>query len=249
MIRIVIEAETVEEALKEARLIGKAPDPSYITIRDQTFPLVPAEIPDEGILTENTSPPVEPIDKGDGVTEFRPVIPDREAVAAANQPPPPTISAIDALPQAPPPPAADVDARGIPWDARIHAGNKATTKDGSWKRRRGVSVEDVQRIEKESSLYVNCGQPPTTSTAPNPSSTAHTMQAPPPPPAPAELPGTEPPPVTFDQLMREAGQRNLGITNLNALTAEVTGGQIGQIALIADKPAYIQAVYDCMAAS
>jgi hypothetical protein len=49
--------------------------------------------------------------------------------------------------------------------------------------------------------------------------------------------------------MREAGQRNLGITNLNALTAEVTGGQIEQIALIADKPAYIQAVYDRVTAS
>jgi hypothetical protein len=44
--------------------------------------------------------------------------------------------------------------------------------------------------------------------------------------------------------MRAANQSNLGITNLNSLTAEVTGGQIGQIALIADKPAYIQAVYD-----
>jgi hypothetical protein len=249
MIRIVIEAETVEEALKEARLIGKAPDPSYITIKDQTFPLVPAEIPDEGILTENTSPPVEPVDKG----EFRPIPaidPAKEKAAREAQAAMGAIPAIDALPKAPapppPPPAAtaapDVDARGIPWDGRIHAGNKAQTKDKSWKRRRGVSVEEVQRIEAEL-----VSPAPTTSTVSNPSSTAHTMQAPPPPPA--ELPGTEPPPVTFDQVMREAGQRNLGITNLNALTAEVTGGQIGQIALIADKPAYIQAVYDRMTAS
>jgi hypothetical protein len=166
-------------------------------------------------MTENTSPPVEPVDKG----EFRPA---------------PTIPAIDALPKAPlsppaytppaPPPAAtDVDARGIPWDGRIHAGNKAQTKDKSWKRRRGVSIEEVQRIEAE---------------------LAGTQAPPPPPGLPAELPGTESPPATFDQVMREANQRNIGITNLNALTAEVTGGQIGQIALIADKPAYIQAVYD-----
>jgi hypothetical protein len=136
-----------------------------------------------------------------------------------------------------------VDARGIPWDGRIHAGNKAQTKDKSWKRRRGVSVEEVQRIEAELSEHgcfeVGVDIP-------------SNIQAPPPPkpPAPAAAaPGTEPPPVTFDQVMREAGQRNLGITNLNALTAEVTGGQIGQIALIADKAAYVQAVYDRIVAS
>jgi hypothetical protein len=232
-------------------------------------------------MAKNTSPPVEPIDKGDGLTEFRPITPDkvaepygegseihRHAIAAANQPAPPTIPAIDALPQTPPPPVAatpvsDVDARGIPWDARCHAGNKATTKDGSWKRRRGVSVEEVQRIEAEltagpsavgtkaeAALSLVTQQTETTlHVGPEVQPRIEPVIAPPPPPAPAELPGTEPPPVTFDQVMREAGLRNLGITNLNALTAEVTGGQIGQIALIADKPAYIQAVYDRVTAS
>lgn len=253
MIRIVIEAETVEEALKEARLIGKAPDPSYITIKDQTFPLVPAG----DVLTMTKEEAVEILETPP--SELPPV----EAA-------PFTIPAIDALPKIPPaafteappppPPAVtsvhDVDARGIPWDGRVHASNRAQTKDGNWKRRKGVSLEEMQRTEAElvagptlDDAYTNGSAvldlpaapppPPTTSTVSNPSSTAHTMQAPPPPPAPA----------TFDQLMREAGRRNLGITNLNALTAEVTGGKITQIALIADKAAWIQGVYDRIVAS
>jgi hypothetical protein len=221
MIRIRLEGETWRDVQNQAREIGGCAIP-FEEIEAENVAAIAADVADNPVMP----PPVEPVDKG----EFRP------------------IPAIDALPPAPPPPAAtaapDVDARGIPWDGRIHAGNKATTKVGDWKRRRGVSVEEVQRIE--AGLV---SPAPTTSTVSNPSSTAHTMQAPPPPPAPAELPGTEPPPVTFDQVMREAGQRNLGITNLNALAAEVTGGQIGQIALIADKPAYIQAVYDRMTAS
>jgi hypothetical protein len=143
MIRIKLEGNNWNEIVEQLRqMVG---DDTVAPIVGQVTHVCKV-VPDEGILTENTSPPVEPVDKGDGVTEFRPVIPDREAVAAVNKPPPPTIPAIDALPQTPTP---DVDARGIPWDARIHAGNKATTKAGDWKRRRGVSVEEVQRIEAE----------------------------------------------------------------------------------------------------
>jgi hypothetical protein len=214
MIRIRLEGETWNEIVEQLRqMVGD----------DKPLPLFGLPSPPQNEAPESS---VEPPPQVTTVTDT-----------------PPTIPAIDALPKAPapppPPPAAtaapDVDARGIPWDGRIHAGNKAQTKDKSWKRRRGVSVEEVQRIEAG---LTGTPAPPTTDTA----------QAPP-PPAPAELPGTEPPPITFDQVMREAGQRNLGITNLNALAAEVTGGQIGQIALIADKPAYIQAVYDRMTAS
>jgi hypothetical protein len=196
----------------------------------------PVEASDGGIVAEADQ--AEKFRNSKVCVHPEPPLKEPESIAV-----PRTIPAIDALPPAPPPPAAtatpDVDARGIPWDGRIHAGNKATTKVGDWKRRRGVSVEEVQRIEAEL-----VSPAPTTSTVSNPSSTAHTMQAPPPPPAPAELPGTEPPPATLDQVSHEAAKRNLGINVLNALAAEVTNGQVGQVALLRDKPAYIQMLHD-----
>ncbi len=44
------------------------------------------------------------------------------------------------------PVADDVDKNGIPWDERIHAGTKGKTKEGVWKRRKGVSQEDHDAI-------------------------------------------------------------------------------------------------------
>ncbi|AHF03418.1 recombinase RecT [Marichromatium purpuratum 984] len=42
-----------------------------------------------------------------------------------------------------------VDARGIPWDERIHSSSRARTADGSWRRKRGVDPMTVERIERE----------------------------------------------------------------------------------------------------
>lgn len=50
------------------------------------------------------------------------------------------------------PPAADApmfDKTGLPWDERIHSGNKARTADGSWRKRRGVQDATVTAIEQE----------------------------------------------------------------------------------------------------
>lgn len=42
-----------------------------------------------------------------------------------------------------------IDADGLPWDARIHAGTKTKNADGRWKRRKGVDDADYQRIVGE----------------------------------------------------------------------------------------------------
>ncbi|MBK1709833.1 hypothetical protein [Marichromatium gracile] len=42
-----------------------------------------------------------------------------------------------------------VDARGIPWDERIHSSSRARTADGAWRRKRGVDPALVERIERE----------------------------------------------------------------------------------------------------
>lgn len=45
--------------------------------------------------------------------------------------------------------AGELDARGLPWDERIHASTKTFTKDGSWKYKRGVGDEVINKIESE----------------------------------------------------------------------------------------------------
>lgn len=43
-----------------------------------------------------------------------------------------------------------LDSAGLPWDERINSGgNNRQNKDGTWKRRRGVSVEEYTRVRKE----------------------------------------------------------------------------------------------------
>lgn len=60
--------------------------------------------------------------------------------------------AIPAPPALPPPGAAaapDKDAKGVPWDARIHASSKEKNKDGTWRVKRGADKAEVARILAE----------------------------------------------------------------------------------------------------
>lgn len=69
-------------------------------------------------------------------------------------PPPPqattTVPPVPA-PAAETPSAGSVlmDARGIPWDSRIHATNKSKKQNGDWKVKKGVPTEEIERIENE----------------------------------------------------------------------------------------------------
>ncbi len=72
---------------------------------------------------------------------------------------PPTLPAAAATFQSPAPvlpsapePAADPDAKdasGLKWDERIHAGNRATNGDGTWRKKRGVEPALVLQVEAE----------------------------------------------------------------------------------------------------
>jgi hypothetical protein len=44
---------------------------------------------------------------------------------------------------------AEVDKKGMRWDARIHSSSKAKIADGTWKYRRGVTDEEIKRVEGE----------------------------------------------------------------------------------------------------
>ena len=43
----------------------------------------------------------------------------------------------------------DVDARGVPWDERIHSSNRKLTDKGVWQRRRNISDKTVAQVEAE----------------------------------------------------------------------------------------------------
>ncbi len=43
--------------------------------------------------------------------------------------------------------APDFDSAGMPWDERIHASSRATVADGTWRKKRGVSPEEVAAVE------------------------------------------------------------------------------------------------------
>lgn len=42
----------------------------------------------------------------------------------------------------------DVDASGLPWDERIHAGTKTVTAKGMWKKRKGVDAATISAVEQ-----------------------------------------------------------------------------------------------------
>lgn len=43
----------------------------------------------------------------------------------------------------------EVDAHGVPWDDRIHSAGQNKTDDGFWRRKKGVSEEEFNRIKDE----------------------------------------------------------------------------------------------------
>ena len=89
-------------------------------------------------------------------------LPTAPAAPTPGLPLPPNASSLPAAPIAPAAPAptagvapanpagVEVDASGLPWDERIHAGGRAKNKDGTWRSRRGVNDEaKVRAIEAE----------------------------------------------------------------------------------------------------
>jgi len=90
------------------------------------------------------------------------------------------------------PPAADngavmgaVDSTGLPWDARIHASNRSTNADGSWRRKRNLDDATYAAVVAELRGAKTVSPP-----APM---VAATLAPPPPPPVPVAPPAPPPP--------------------------------------------------------
>ena len=83
------------------------------------------------------------------------------APVAATVPTPPTPPAhvwpeddggvvdVTPVPAPPPPPGIEVDAMGVPWDARIHSGSRARVADGSWRQKRNLDPNVLAQVESE----------------------------------------------------------------------------------------------------
>lgn len=89
-------------------------------------------------------------------------------------PPPPGVSDDAAV-------AAGIDKAGIPWNERIHSSSKATTADGLWRKRRGVSDEEISQVETELRALMSIPKPPAVNPTPAESPIVPAATVPPPP--------------------------------------------------------------------
>jgi hypothetical protein len=226
-VRIKIEAPTAAEALKEMRELTGA-NLLMVTPKEESQvdhehpPQAKAEIVEHVVPEPTVGQAFRAAEKM--MANDLPAVLTPTPPAAPSAPIEPMLTIHDG----PPPPAVEVDSRGIPWDARVHAGNKATSKkDGSWKKRRNVDPALHAKVEAELKA-----------TAVIPAIDALPTAAAPPPPPPAT---TEPPPVNFGKLLATA---NNDITVLDEAINTVSKGEFTTIAQVATLPAWIQAVYD-----
>lgn len=110
---------------------------------------------------------------------------DNATVASAPPPPPPPPPPTSTVPDAAPAETVaevPLDSAGHRWTEKYHAGSKAKTKDGMWRRKKGVKKADVMEALADERLPppASTPTPPTPPLAPPPPPPTET--APPPPP-------------------------------------------------------------------
>lgn len=153
-----------------------------------------------------------------------------------------------------------LDANGLPWDARIHAGTKVKNADGSWRARRGVDPELVESVTAElrrvQGLTVTPPPPPAPEDgaddgAPLLPPAPPAPPAPPTPPAPPAPPAPEgSTPTTPAELLQWAARA--GKTPAQCAEACRSVGLVdaegnGQISLVLARPDAVAAVYEALA--
>lgn len=141
----------------------------------------------------------------------------------------PSPPAPEGLPATSAPLPSEVDVEGLPWDDRIHSGNKTKTQAGTWTRRRNVPDDYFQRIKAD--LLVShqngaipqfgarrAGPPIRTSTE---ELAARASEEPPPPPV-VEPPA---PPQPDVRAPLPAGYANPFVTLVKRVTEGKTAGK------------------------
>ena len=165
----------------------------------------------------------------DFLDSFKPpatsTIPMPPAPVAAPTPPAPVAAP---TPPAPAGATPERDARGMPWDARIHSANRDLTGKGVWRQRRGTPEELIQQVEAE---LMGAPSAPPAPVAPE----APPLIAPTPPvPPPAAVPSAPSEPLTMNDLVtRLSAAYNAGtatVAQTNQVFSEM-GLEGGLIAL------------------
>lgn len=109
----------------------------------------------------------------------------------------------------------NLDARGLPWDVRINAKNKAKTKGGDWKYGRNIDKSLIETVEAELRTLMAIPAPPNMALSLEPTEPddegvpPNGAATPPPPPPPAQAGITTYP--QFVTKMREMGTDNAAI--------------------------------------
>lgn len=221
-------AERGMEEDYDPRTCGKTPTPNELVYS--------AEKP------VNILPPTEcgfnvpPFDVTPGSVPVLCPAPPADTEAGWPDPPQPEQAATDHL-----------DADGIPWDARIHAGTKTRLKaDNTWKLKPGVDKGLVDQIKAELKGVQAVVAPQQTQAVPAPPATtladvSAALGAPPPPPTG---------PANFAELIKEVTSRitagQMTPDQVNGAVATVTGGQLTMCNQLAARQDLIPAVWSIL---
>lgn len=138
--------------------------------------------------------------------QFIAAIPGATIRGAAVAPLPPPAAPAATLPTAATVQNAALDAKGLPWDGRIHASTRTHNKDGTWRQKRDLPETLLLQVEGE----LKAGQAARAPVAP-----AAVPSVPAPPataaPSPAESPAPASAPIeTFGQLMARLAPLTMG---------------------------------------
>jgi hypothetical protein len=160
--------------LVHASEVFDAPDPAAAFPPAAAAPIAPPA----------TAAPLPPVGtQGDGTAATTPPVGSDNGQAA-----PPTAS----------PSSVELDAKGLPWDARIHAGKaNAPIKvgDGSWRKKRGVDAALVTQVEAELRQIMAAPGPNGPAATPPAVSVSEPSPAPSPPPPAVASPEPAPAPA------------------------------------------------------
>lgn len=114
-------------------------------------------------------------------------------------------------------PGLDLDADGLPWDARIHASSKVKNADGRWRGKRGVDDAIVAAVTAE--LRIALGNAPVAASPVVPAPVAQTAAIPTPPvPAAPDVPNVPAPPATIAAPVVPAPVATTNVPNVPAPT-------------------------------
>lgn len=134
----------------------------------------------------------------------------------------------------------ELDKDGVPWDERVHSGNKKKTAKGIWQRRKGLDTSEYKRIIAE--LKEHAAEPaepaaePAAPPAPAAPAAPAAPSAPPAPPAPPAPAAEAASAWTWPMLLKaiSTGLMTKKFDN-EVVTAEVQKHGVEQVALLSNR--------------